>query len=85
VTTVRPSTAALPTPIQTPPAGAGRAAARAFFQAALDKTLPPQAAQASAAPVQVQSRPAAPAPAETTASDQPKRLPRPGSLLDIRV
>lgn len=79
MTTVRP-----PFPQGLPPgaAPAGQvrtAAQRAFFEAALGKA---SAAQPAAAP----ERPApAPAPAAAAASEPPKKILRPGSLLDIRV
>ncbi|WP_374573892.1 hypothetical protein [Phenylobacterium sp.] len=66
------------------------AAQKAFFQAALGQ---PQAAAAPAAPAQTQAAapaqtPAPATPAQRTAAapeEPPKRIPRPGTYLDIRV
>lgn len=82
VTTIRPNPfpAAAPQP---QPLDAGRQAAqRAFFAAALGQTQAPAqvAPQAAAEP-----RPAAAARTPDPSAEPPKRILRPGSLLDIRV
>ena len=78
--TIRPSVLP-PTPQGSPGQDAAKlAAARAFFAAAMGQA--PNAASASApasAPV------AAPAMQAARASDAPPKIPRPGSLIDIRV
>jgi len=57
---------------------------KAFFDVALGKTAPAAATQAPAQPAP--TRAAAPAQgAAQTPADAPSRLPRPGSILDIRV
>jgi hypothetical protein len=69
---------------------AGRAAAqKAFFEAALGKpsAAPAPAAPVTAPPVQAASQSPAQAAARVTAlpDDPPKKILRPGSLIDIRV
>lgn len=69
---------------------AGRMAAqKAFFEAALGKAQPPAAAAVSAAAPQVQAQAASqPPPVQRAAAlpdEPPKKILRPGSLLDIRV
>lgn len=63
------------------------AAQRAFFEA-LGKTQAPTQTAAPAAPAAT-AAPAQAAPAQRTVaaqpSEQPQRIPRPGSLFDIRV
>lgn len=72
-----------------PPAnGAGSAktaAQRAFFEAALGKaTGAPQARTAPIEVIQVKTEPVRTMPASQPA-ETPQKIPRPGSLLDIRV
>lgn len=69
----------LPSTAPTPAAGRGDparlAAQRAFFDMAMGKAAAPPA-QPAAATIQ---------PAPAAAAQSPGRIPRPGSLLDIRV
>jgi len=93
VTVVRPPV----WPAVTPPAsgGAGNArtaAQRAFFEAALGKagapTAQPQATQAPAVRVETAPQPAAQRVRNEffqTPTEQPQKILRPGSLLDIKV
>jgi len=65
-------------PLQGPRAEALRAAQRAFFNAAAGRAGVPAPKPEPAAPT--------PAPAQsTTAAAEPRRYPRPGSVLDIKV
>ena len=84
-----------PSPRPTPRSEAARAAQKAFFDAARTNAPAPAATPRPAAPVQ-RAAPAAPtavqAPAQTQAAagasappDPTRRLPRPGSILDIKV
>lgn len=66
------------TPAATPPSRDVTAAQRAFFQAALGKAM-----EADPAPAP-QPTPQAAAEAMSQAEEQP-RIPRPGSIVDIRV
>ena len=75
-----------------PNAGSGQdpaktAAARAFFEAALGRSQAPAATTAAAptAPPQTQAQAAATRAAPAAGGDQPTRILRPGSLIDIRV
>ncbi|WP_296598845.1 hypothetical protein [Phenylobacterium sp.] len=88
MTTIRSN----PFPQQTPQRPMGQdaskvAAQRAFFEALGKAQAPIQAAPTAAAP-SVAAAPAA-APAQRTVAEagaeQPQRIPRPGSLIDIRV
>lgn len=65
------------------PSAAAKAAQAAFFQAALGATRPGMATQLAAQATVSLAAPARSEPASTTAPTD--RLPRPGSLLDIRV
>jgi hypothetical protein len=91
-----PSTGPTPaTPRPTPRSEAARAAQKAFFDAARTNAAAPAAAPPPAVPVRpvsaVRATTEAPAPrrvqptAVTDAPDPTRRLPRPGSLLDIKV
>lgn len=80
MTVIRPGFPSQTPPQQAPALDPGRAAAqRAFFAAALG--------QAPAAPAQPDPGPARPVPvrAAEAPAEPPKRILRPGSLLDIRV
>lgn len=83
MTSIRPPFPTAPQPATDPARPARTAAQRAFFEAALGKAAASQAAPAPAA-----SAPP-PAPVETRAaaapSEAPRKILRPGSLLDIRV
>jgi len=72
----------LPSTAPTPAAGRGDparlAAQRAFFDMAMGKAVAAAAPPAQPAAVTIQPAPAA-------AAQSPGRIPRPGSLLDIRV
>ncbi len=67
------------------------AAQKAFFEAALGRAAPAQAqvptkAAAPAAEVQVRATPVREVPLQArTTDEQPQKILRPGSLLDIRV
>ncbi|MDP1631110.1 MAG: hypothetical protein Q8L66_06790 [Caulobacter sp.] len=87
MTPVRPSHLPSVQPPATGTANARTAAQRAFFEQALGRTAeatttaPVRAAPASAPTIHV-------TPVQTTSTDgkdQPTKIPRPGSLLDIRV
>lgn len=80
---VRP--AIQPAPPVAPRPDAGRLTAqKAFFQAALGKAEPAAAPAALAAPqARAEAQPATPATAAP--QEPPKKILRPGSLLDIRV
>jgi hypothetical protein len=80
VTTIRPNI--LPqTPQARPPEDSARqAAARAFFSAAMGQTEAPRAAVAPTI-----SATTAPQARAAAAQDAPLKIPRPGSLIDIRV
>lgn len=86
VTTIRPNPfpAAAPQP---QPLDAGRQAAqRAFFAAAMGQAqAPAQMAPQVAPQPAVEPRPAAAARTPDPSAEPPKRILRPGSLLDIRV
>lgn len=61
------------------------AAARAFFAAAMGQATVPATAAASGAATAPASAPIAKTSAPEPASGGPARIPRPGSLIDIRV
>jgi hypothetical protein len=77
-----------------PPAGpqtdaAKLAAQKAFFEAAMGRAAPAATARPTAAPAQVSAVAVAPQPVRAApsaqAADSAPKVPRPGSLLDIRV
>ena len=85
MTPIRPN----PFPPQTPanPAAdvARQAAQRAFFAAAMGRPAPPAATVQAAAPAPIATA-AQPIRIPTAApTEAPARIPRPGSILDIRV
>lgn len=63
------------------------AAARAFFEAALGQSQPTAATSAAAPTTEAQAQTQAPVvrAAPAASGDQPTRILRPGSLIDIRV
>lgn len=81
MTSIRPTVPPASQPGATPAGPVRTAAQRAFFEAALGKAAAAPAPSAPAAPAAtpVEAR-AAPAP-----SEPPRKILRPGSLLDIRV
>lgn len=82
---VRP--AITPTAQVAPRADAGRLAAqKAFFQAALAKSEPTAApVQAAATPASPAAQPQAGVRAAASPEEPAKKIPRPGTYLDIRV
>lgn len=85
MTTIRPNVFPQQAPLGGQRDEAGRLAAqRAFFAAVAGQT---QAPTAAAAPAQAAPPAAAQVNriAETAPTDAPQRIPRPGSILDIRV
>ncbi|MDP3490932.1 MAG: hypothetical protein Q8R71_12415 [Phenylobacterium sp.] len=96
LTAIRPP---FPNALPTAPQGVApqqrNAAQKAFFEAALGKAAPdaapvpprvPTRAAAPAAEVQVRATPVREVPLQVRATDEPpKKILRPGSLLDIRV
>ena len=86
MTTIRPNVFPQQAPLGGQRDDAGKLAAqRAFFEAAVVRAGGPSAAAAPSAPAE----PVAPARAAQVAAsapaETPQRIPRPGSLLDIRV
>jgi hypothetical protein len=91
VTPIRPNTFPVaPAPGAAAADAARQAAQRAFFDAAMGRAAAPPPAAQPAQPIRTASVTAAPVAPQAgvrfdPAADPPSKLPRPGSLLDIRV